>query len=162
LLAIALAGLVAGTLLIFSGVRNAADLNAYRSAAECSSPSDAVAGGCRYSGVATVTASQRQSKLSVDLRFEDLPGRSFTAQFATDREPLEVSTATGSSVTCELWNGKVTKFDGVGTVDDPDYFAANNLIPGVIFFVVSLVATYWGIGFVRLAWRLPSAPGAAR
>jgi len=43
----------------------------------------------------------------------------------------------------------------VGTVDDPDYFAMNNLVPGIIFALVSLLATWWGIGFVRIAWRTP-------
>ena len=161
LLAIAVGGLVAGVLLVYSGLRISADVSAYRSASSCGSASDALtAEQCIYTGPATVTASRRQQKLSVDLLFSSLSGRSFTATFATDREPPPRSLSTGSSVTAQLWNGHVTKFAAVGTVDDPDYFAMNNLVPGIIFALVSLLAAWWGIGFVRIAWRTPRQSAA--
>jgi len=156
LLAIAVAGLVAGVLLIYSGLRIGADVSAYRAALSCRSASDALtAEHCIYTGPATVTGSTRQQKLSVDLVFSSLTGRDFRATFATNREPPEDSISTGSSVMAELWDGHITKFAAVGTVDDPDYFAMNNLVPGIIFALVSLLATWWGIGFVRIAWRTP-------
>lgn len=96
------------------------------------------------------------------MRFSGLPGRSLAAQFATDREPPRGSVTTGSSDTAELWNAHVTKFAGVGTVDDPDYFPKNNLVPGIIFALVSVVALYWAIGFVRIAWRTSSHQSAAQ
>lgn len=162
LLLIAVGGLVAGLLLVYSGIRIGAELSAYRSASTCRSPSDALTGEqCIYTGPATVTGSRRPQKLSVDLAFNSLPGSSFTATFATDREPSQDSVSTGSTVTAELWSGHVTKVAGVGTVDDPDYFAMNNLVPGIIFALVSLLAAWWGIGFVRIAWRTPRPPGAA-
>jgi hypothetical protein len=161
LLLVAVGGLVAGLLLVYSGIRNSAELTAYRSASACTSPSDALTGeGCIYTGPATVTGSRRPQKLSVDLAFSGLTGSSFTATFATDREPSQDSVSTGSTATAELWNGHVTKVAGVGTVDDPDYFAMNNLVPGIILGLVSLVAAWWGIGFVRIAWRTPG-PRAA-
>jgi len=162
LLLVAVGGLVAGLLLVYSGIRNGAAMSAYRSAATCRAPSDALTGEqCIYTGPATVMGSTRQTKLSVDLVFSDLPGRSFTAQFATDREPPQASQSTGSLVTAQLWNSQVTKFADVGTVDDPDYFARNNLVPGIIFALVSLLAAWWGIGFVRIAWRTPGRQGVA-
>jgi hypothetical protein len=156
LLATAVGGLVAGVLLVYSGLRISADVSAYRSASSCRLASDALtAEQCIYTGPATVTASRRQQKLSVDLVFSGLLGRTFTATFATDREPPPGSLSTGSSVTAQLWNGHVTKFATVGTVYDPDYFAMNNLVPGIILALVSLLAAWWGIGFVRIAWRAP-------
>jgi hypothetical protein len=156
LLAIAVAGLLAGVLLIYSGLLISADVSGYRSAVSCRSPSDALtAEHCIYTGPATLTGSTRQQKLSVDFVFSGLTRRGFTATFATDREPPANSISTGSSVTAELWDGHITKFAAVGTVDDPDYFAMNNLVPGIIFALVSLLATWWGIGFIRIAWRTP-------
>jgi hypothetical protein len=161
LLAVAVAGLATGVLLINSGLRISADVSAYRSASICRSPSDALtAEHCIYTGPATVTGSKRQQKLSVDLVFSGLTGRGFTATFATDREPSGDSLSTGSSVTAALWDGHITKFAAVGTVDDPDYFAMNNLVPGIIFALVSLLATWWGIGFVRIAWSTPPQSAA--
>jgi hypothetical protein len=162
LLGIAVLGLLLGVGVVYSGIHNGAELSAYQSASTCRSPSDALTGEqCIYTGPATVTGSTRQQKLSVDLEFSGLPGRTFTALFATDREPSQGPPSTGSSVGAELWNSHITKFDGVGTVDDPEYFAKNTLVPGIIFSLVSLVALWWGIGFVRIAWRTPPSQSAA-
>ena len=159
LLMIAVGGTAAGVLLVYSGLRNDAEVSAYRSATSCSSPSDALgAEHCIFSGPATVTGIARQQKLSVDLVFDGLPGRKFTATFATDREPAHGPPSIGATATAELWNGHVTKFADVGTVDDPEFFAMNNLVPGIIFELVSLLALWWAIGFIRIAWRTPGLP----
>jgi hypothetical protein len=148
------ASLIAGIVLGYLHVHNNAELNAYRAASACAAAADALIGeSCAYSGAATVTQSSRQTTLSVELVFAGLSGRSFTAHFATDREPEASSASKGANVTARLWSGKVTTFAGVATSDNPAFLPTDLFLGGVIFAVLGLVGIYWGIGLARNAWR---------
>ena len=146
--------MLAGVSLIYFQLHTSAEQSAYRAATVCASPSTTVMSeSCTYTGPATVTGSSRQTALSVSMTFTDLPGRSFTAKFSTRREPSPDYASIGASATAQLWGGRVTKFAGVDTADDPDYLPTNSLGPGVVFFIVGLGVTIWAIGLVRNAWR---------
>jgi hypothetical protein len=148
------AALIAGIVLGYLHLHNNAELNAYRAATACAAAADALTGEtCTFSGPATVTRSSRDTTLSVDLAFAALSGHSFTAHFATDREPGPSTTSQGANVTAQLWSGKVTRFADVATSDNPEFLPTNLAIGGVIFAVVGVVGIYWGIGFARKAWQ---------
>jgi hypothetical protein len=146
----------AGSVGIYFHFHDNAELDAYRSATPCASAADALSGErCLYSGAATVTGNSRDTTLSVELTFEALSGRAFTARFATDREPAPSTVSTGANVTAELWSGHVTRFEAVRTVDSPENVPDPNdlLIGGVIFVLAGGVVTLWGIQFAQKAWR---------
>ena len=147
-------GVAAGVLSVLLSLQQDAQVKAYDAATECASALDALGGdSCIYSGSATVTGSSRQRRLMVDITFSSLPGRRFTAGFATDREPPASVTATESAVTAELWNGRVTRFASVATDRNPDYGPKNGWIAGLIILLVGLGATAWGAWSARAAWR---------
>jgi hypothetical protein len=148
------ASLLAGIVLGYFHIHDNAELNAYRAAGVCAAASDALAGEtCIYTGRATVSASTTTTLLTLNLTFAGISGRSFTADFPTDREPDASSVAQGANVTAELWNGEITKVAGVASTTNPEYLPTELLIGGFIFGVLGLVAIYWGIGFARKAWR---------
>lgn len=148
------ASLIAGIVLGSLHVHNNAELKAFRAASACGTAADALTGeSCTYSGTATVTGSSRDTTLSVDLAFAGLTGRSFTAHFATDREPDASSASKGANVAAQLWSGKVTTFAGVATSDNPAFLPTDLFWGGVIFALLGVVGIYWGIGFARNAWR---------
>jgi hypothetical protein len=148
------AGLLAGIVLSYFHIRDNAELNAYRTAAVCAAASDALAGEtCIYTGPAMVTGSTTTTLLTLNLTFAGISGRSFKADFPTDRKPDAASVTPGANVTAELWNGEITKVASVASTINPEYLPTDLLIGGVIFGVLGLVAIYWGIGFARNAWR---------
>lgn len=140
-IAVGIISLISAVALTYFNFRNAGLQSAYRAATACASPSDALAGeGCRYTGDATVTGSSRQTLLSINVRFEGLSGRTFTATFATGREPDAASVSTGAHVTGALWNGHVTRVAGAATTDDPEFLPGNFLLAAAVFAVGSLLA----------------------
>jgi hypothetical protein len=106
-LLVAIVGIATGAILVYFDYRNSGELRAYRSAAVCATASTALtADSCRYTGLATVTASSQQTTLSVSLSFPSLPGHSFVATFPSDREPDAASIGTGAPARAVLWNAK--------------------------------------------------------
>ncbi len=146
--------MVAGVVGVYLQLQYAGEQVAFHSAALCSTPQTAAASqSCSYTGPATITGSHRDVRIYVDLTFAALPGRTFTTSFSTKREPPANALSTGVNQPAQLWDGKVTKFAGVGTVDDPDYLTTNQ-IPGALFFVaVGLFISIWSAFLVRRAWR---------
>jgi hypothetical protein len=148
------ASLLAGIVLSYFHIHDNAELNAYRTAAACATASDALAGEtCIYTGPATVTGSSTTTLLTLNIALASIRGRSFKADFPTDRKPDASSVAQGAKVAAELWNDEITKVAGVASTTDPEYLPTDLLIGGVIFGLLGLVAIYWGIGFARNAWR---------
>lgn len=152
-IAVGVISLISAVALTYFNFRNADLQSAYRGATACASPSDALAGeDCRYTGDATVTGSSIQTLLSINVRFEGLSGRTFTATFATGREPDAASVSRGAHVTGVLWNGHVTRLAGEATTDDPAFLPGNFLLAAAVFAVGSLLAFFWGAQFARKAW----------
>ena len=143
---IAVVCLIISVGMIYFNFHNAAELNAYRTATACASPADALnSESCRYTGAATVVGSSRQKLLSLELRFDGLAARAFTATFATGREPDAASASTGAQETGELWNGHVIKFAGGATTDDPEFRPPNLLIGGIFFGAAFGLMLFWGL-----------------
>ena len=154
MLIIGLIGVGTGILLVYLQFQFSAEQSAFRSAVSCITPQTAITSeSCTYTGPATVTGSHHQVRLFVDMTFAAMPGRSFTTSFSTQREPPAASVATGTTAMVQLWNGKVTRFAGIGTADDPEYLPTNSLGPGLIFAAVGLGVSAAGIYLARRAWR---------
>lgn len=150
---VAIVGVATGVILVYFDYRNSGELRAYRSAATCATASAALtADSCRYTGLATVTASSQQTTLSVSLSFPSLPGHSFVATFPSDREPGAASIGTGATAPAVLWNGEVTEFAGVTSVQDPEYLPSNLAGSGWIMVVIGLGLAAWAVTLVRQAW----------
>ena len=145
----------AAAALTYFYVRNTGEMGAYRAAPVCASPSAALTGeSCRYTGAVTVAGRSRQTKLSIDLRFDALPDRTFTATFATDREPDTASVSVGAHLTALLWGGHVTSLAGVATTDDPEFLPTSNfLTAAAVFGIAGVIVIFWGAQFGRIAWR---------
>lgn len=140
--------------MIYFDVRNSAELRAYQSSGECASATDALSmDTCRYEGTATVTSTSQQSTLAVDLTFPSLPGQTFVATFPSDREPDPSALATGATAPAELWNGEVTQYAGVKSVQHPDFLPQNLAGIGGILVVVGVGLIVWAFTLVRKAWR---------
>jgi hypothetical protein len=153
-LAVGLIGLVVGVGGVYLQLHWADEQKAFHSAAECSAPQTAaMSRSCSYTGPATITGSHRDVRIFVDLRFAAMPSRTFTTSFSTKREPPTNTVSAGISQAAQLWDGKVTKYAGVGTVDDPDYQQTNAIPAALIFAVVGLFISIWSTVLVRRAWR---------
>jgi hypothetical protein len=143
-----------GVVLVYLQIQYGGEQTAFHSAAVCSTAQTAATSqGCTYTGPATITGSHRDVRIFIDLTFAALPGRTFTTSFSTKREPPSNSVSTGVGQTAQLWNGKVTKFAGVGTVDDPDYQTTNQIPAALVFVAVGLGISIWSTFLVRRAWR---------
>lgn len=139
---------------VYLQLQYAGEQRAFDSAAVCSTPQTAAASqSCSYTGPATITGSHRDVRIYVDLTFAALAGRTFMTSFSTKREPPSNAVSTGGSQTAQLWDGKVTKFAGVGTVDDPDYLQTNSIPAALIFAAAGLGVSIWSAFLVRRAWR---------
>jgi hypothetical protein len=143
-----------GAVLIYFDYRNHAVLSAYRSAGSCSTPPEALTGdSCRYAGAATVTGSSRDSALSIDVTFTDLPGHSFTTRFPKSNEPSPAALATGATAQAELWSGHVTRFANVTSADNPERLPLDLAMSGWIAGSFGLLLTVICTAYVRRAWR---------
>ena len=150
----ALAGTIVGLVVIYFDVRNSAELHAYQSSGVCASASDALATDtCRYTGAATVTSTAQHSTLEVDLTFSSLPGQTFVTTFPNDREPDPSALAMGASAQAELWNGHVTQYAGVKSVQDPEFLPQNIASIGGLLVIVGVGLIVWAFTKVRKAWR---------
>ena len=153
-LAVGLIAVGAGVVGVYLQFQDATEQTAFHSAAACSTPQTAATSpSCSYTGPATITRSHRDVRIYVDLTFAALPGRTFTTSFSTKREPPSNSMSTGVSQTAQLWDGKVTTFAGVPTVDDPDYLPTNQIPAAGVFVVAGLAISIWSTFLVRRAWR---------
>jgi hypothetical protein len=153
-LAVGLIGLVVGVGGVYLQFLYASEQKAFDSAAVCSTPQTAATSQkCSYTGLATITGNHRDVRIVIDLTFAALPGRTFTTSFSTKREPASNSASAGASQTAQLWSGKVTKFAGVGTVDNPDYQPSNQIPAALVFVAVGLGISIWATVMVRRAWR---------
>lgn len=142
---------------IYFDVHNSAELRAYQSSGLCSAPADALTSDtCLYRGQATVTGTTQQSTLAVNLTFGTLPGQTFVATFPSDRQPDPASLATGATAPAELWNGVVTEYAGVKSVEHPDFFPQHIAPIGGLLVVVGAGLIVWAFTLVRRAWRLQS------
>jgi hypothetical protein len=145
---------VVGVVGVYLQLQYAGEQVAFHSAGVCSTAQTAAASqSCSYTGSATITGSHRDVRVYVDLTFAALPGRTFTTSFSTKREPPSNTVSTGVSQPAQLWDGKVTKFAGVGTVDDPDYQTTNQIPAALVFVAVGLGISIWSTFLVRRAWR---------
>jgi hypothetical protein len=140
--------------LIYFDFHNNAELKAYRSAASCTAPADALSGeACRYTGLATVIGSTGQPVISIDVAFSELPGRTFTSKFSDQDEPSAATVVNGATEPAELWNGRLTTFAGVTTLDSPEKLPLNLATSGWIAAVFGLILAAFAIFYVRRAWR---------
>ena len=144
----------AGLALIYFDFHNNAELKAYHSTASCATPADALSGeSCRYTGDATVTGSSGQPVISIDVTFSELPGHTFTSTFSDLDEPSAETVVTGKTETAELWNGRLTRFAGVTTLDNPEKLPLNLASGGWIIAVFGLVLAAFCIVYACRAWR---------
>ena len=152
-LAVGLIGIVAGVFFVYVQIQYRDEQSAFQAAAACSTPETAATSQrCTFTGPATIKATHRSIRIFVDVTFAALPDRTFTTSFATNREPTSEMVRVGVTQTAQLWDGKVTKFAGVGTVDDPEYLVSS--VPEALAFVVAgLVVAIWSSFLVRRAWR---------
>ena len=151
---LALAGTVVGIVVIYFDVRNSVELRAYQSSGACASATAALGTDtCRYTGAATVASTTQQSTLAVNLTFAALPGRAFVATFPSDRAPDPSVLATGASATAELWNGEVTQYAGVKSVQNPEFLPQNIAAIGGLLVAVGAGLIAWAFVLVRRAWR---------
>lgn len=151
---VALAGTALGLAVIYFDARNSAELRAYRSSGECTNAAAALGTEtCRYTGTATVVTTTQQSTLAVTLAFSTLPGHTFVATFPSDREPDLSALETGASAPAELWNGEVTKYAGVKSVQDPEFLPQNIAAIGGLLVAVGTGLIVWAFALVRRAWR---------
>jgi hypothetical protein len=128
-LVIAGLGLLTCVVLVFFDVRDSGLTSAYRSAPNCSSPSNALnTDSCRFQGPAYVISTSRQTRLEAVVSFDSLPGRNFSTSFPTNDEPDASTLKAGASLAGELWNGKVTRLAGKATVDDPEGYPTSALL----------------------------------
>lgn len=143
-----------GFVLVYFDFHNNAELKAYHSSVSCTRPMDALSGeSCRYSGAATVTGSTGQPVISIDVTFSELPGNTFTSKFSDIDEPPAEAVVTGTTETAELWNGRLTRFADVTTLDNPEKLPLNLALGGWIIAVFGLVLATVCIVYVRRAWR---------
>jgi hypothetical protein len=144
----------AGFVLIYFDFHNNAELKAYHATVSCTRPADALSGeSCRYTGAATVTGSTGQPVVSIDVTFSELPGRTFTSKFSDLDEPSAEAVVTGATGTAELWNGHLTKFADVTTLDNPEKQPLNLASGGWIIAMFGLVLAIVCVVYVRRAWR---------
>jgi len=160
-LVVGLTGMVVGILLLYFQVQFSAELSVYQSAGACAAAADALNGAtCRYSGAATVTSEFDPTTRTVGLSFAALPGRTFTARFISPHslrpavhEPNSSSASAGSSITAELWSGRVTKFAGLETVDSPENIPPGMTPAAAFFGLVGLFVAVCAAALVPRAWR---------
>ena len=152
-LVIAIIGITAGATLVYFDFRNSSELQAYRLAAACATASAALTSDrCLYTGAATVTASSQQTTLALTLSISTLPGNAFVATFPADREPDPSSISAGATANAVLWNGEVTEFAGVKSVQNPEYLPMHLAGVGWIMVVIGLGLAVWAVRLVRQAW----------
>src|SRR5579864_5090453 len=144
----------AGVVLIYFDSHNNAEVKAYLSSASCTTPAAALAGeSCRYTGTATVTGSTGQPVISIDVTFSELPGHTFTSTFSDIDEPSAETVFTGATETAELWNGHLTRFANVTTLDNPEKLPLHLALGGWIIAVFGLVLATVCIVYARRAWH---------
>jgi hypothetical protein len=152
-LAIAGLGLLTCLVLVFFDIRDSGLISAYRSASDCSSPSDALnSESCLLQGQAQVVSTSRQTRLGAVVSFESLPGRTFSTSFPTNDEPDSSALKAGGTAEGELWNGKVTRLAGKPTVDDPEGYPTSSLLEIAAFLaILSLPLVAIGVWLTRAA-----------
>ncbi len=154
-IAIGVAVVIVGFFFLYLYLGNSSDIAAYTSASTCASVNDAVNGrSCRYEGQARVLGISRPVRLQVQVAFDSLPGRTFTASFVVANEPDSTALKVGGTAASELWNGKVTRLDGKTTDDDPELDTTTPfLITAAISVVLGLIVIVLGGWMARAAWR---------
>ena len=154
-IAIGLAVVTLGFFFLDLYLNNSRDIAAYDSASTCASINDAVDGrSCRYEGQARVLGTSRPVRLQVQVAFDSLPGRTFTASFVVANEPDTTALKVGGTVAAELWNGKVTRLAGKTSDDDPGLDTTTPfLITAWISVVLGLIVIVLGALLARVAWR---------
>ena len=119
----------------------------------CASPAQALSGGtCRFTGQASVIGVSAGNAPSIQVTFSSLPGRRFAGQTAADNQPNASSMVIGAIVTAEIWKGKVTRFDGVQTIDSPETLLTD--LFGIAAFVglLGVFVSGWAALLVRRAF----------
>lgn len=144
-----------GFFFLFMYLGNSSDLAAYSSASTCASINDAVTGrACRDEGQARVLGTSRPVRLQVQVAFDSLPGRNFTASFVVSNEPDSAALKAGGTVAAELWNGKVTRLAGKTSDADPVLDTTTPfLITAAILGVWGVLVIFLGGWLARAAWR---------
>ena len=140
---------------LYQYLLNTRDMAAYQSATACASANDAVNGStCRYEGQARVLSTSRPARLEVNVAFESLPGRTFTASFIVRNEPDSTALKFGGTVAAELWNGQVTRLVGKTSDADPELDTTTPfLITALISAASALPVFFLALPLARAAWR---------
>lgn len=154
-IAICAGGIVFAIVLALNAWRSGMAISAYESAAACASASDAVTSDrCRYDGDATVVSTGRSALLTAVVRFDSVPGRTFSTRFASDSEPAGGALTAGGKAPATLWNGRITRLAGVATVDDPhNSLTSTNLLVAAFVGLLSIAGVAAGAFMARDAWR---------
>lgn len=140
---------------LYQDLRNTGDMAAYQSATACASANDAVIrSNCRYEGQARVLSTSRPVRLEVNVAFESLPGRTYTASFVVRNEPDSAALKPGGTVAAELWNGQVTRLAGKTSDADPELDTTTPyLITALISAALAMLVFFLAAPLVRAAWQ---------
>ena len=134
--------------------------SAYDSAPSCSSTSDQ--SGCRFQGPALVVHQYTDNgDPAVDLTFIQLGAETFPALVNQSYTPQWQTWSQGSTVTAELWQGVVTKVQGLRTRGNPDALPRGGILAVEVFGATSLACVgifVWLLSLNRNAGRGPESP----
>lgn len=173
--AVGAVGVVAAIVFLGLSWRISGEHDAHDAAVECSAPSQALSGtGCRWVGRVEVLRryDDQNSIPHVDVAFDGLPGRVFTANFARGDHATLAAVQEGVPTTAELWQGIVVELDGTPTENDTLLRLPLNAwilgpffgLLGIPLFIAGLVygrkAGSWGRRYITSppASSAPSAP----
>lgn len=165
--AIAVLGLISALVLLYLDRHDAAEISAYNSAHVCAAPADAIGSEtCRYEGQATVVSTRRDIRLYAVVAFDSMPGRTIGTSWPTDTEPDLALLSPGSTISAEVWNGKITKLAGTRTVDSPENVPMGLWELSAFLAIMGLPLLVFGGLTARSAWRdqaglVPVVPASA-
>lgn len=122
---------------------------AYDSARSCSST--AHVSGCRYQGPAQVVRQYMDTggNPALDLTFAQLGAKNYPAVLDKSYTSQWQTWKPGSTITAELWQGVVTKVEGLRTRGNPDALPNLGLFPVLVFGGAALACV---AAFVWLLW----------
>jgi hypothetical protein len=129
----ALMSVLITTVMFGVGSMMASEKAAYDSAPACASAADI--SGCRYegSGLVVSTPTDKSGKQGVEVSFQDLGGKIYTAYFDAAHAPQQLWPV-DSPVDAEVWHNLLIKVEGALTTEDPNALPVGGYkIAGVAF-----------------------------